>query len=63
MSSQLLDWEEKLPPNIVIHKEMTKDARTQRVITYIESLYQQFQIDGEQYRTLIRLVNNINKEN
>lgn len=58
MGAQLLDWEIN-----VIHNTMTKEARIKRVTDYIDGLYQQFQIDPEQYRTLIRLVNNINKEN
>lgn len=63
MSEQLLGWE---PTAEIIHKEMTDEAGYNRLVKYIDGLYQQFQIDPEQYSTLIRLVkdvNNNNKEN
>lgn len=60
MSEQLLGWE---PTGSIIHKEMTVEAKYQRLLDYVTGLYQQFQIDPDQYRTLIRLIEDTNKEN
>lgn len=62
MSEQLLGWE---PTSEIIHREMTVEAKYERLVHYIDGLYQSFQIDPEQYRTLIRLVEDTNnkKEN
>lgn len=58
MSEQLLGWE---PTAEIIHREMTMEAKYERLVHYIDGLYQSFQIDPEQYRILIRLVEDTNK--
>lgn len=56
MTKQLLDWEPKATAR------PKQEIKILALISYIDSIYQQYQIDNEQYQTIVKLLNGIKNE-